>query len=187
MAILRRLALGPLALLSCATLLLTAPRALAQGGREYDIKAAMVFNFAQFVQWPTNALASTNSPFVIGILGADPFGRTIDQLTAGETIQGRPMVVRRLNTIEETVHCHILFVSQSEANNWSRVRGYLNNAPVLTVSDLDRFARRGGMIRLMMDQNRVKFRINRAAAKEAGLELSSKLLRLAELAETTED
>lgn len=161
--------------------------AAAQPARELDIKAAMVFNFAQFARWPESAFPSTNAPFVIGIIGADPFGARMDELVKGETIHGRPMAVRRFSNIAEVTQSQILFVSASEASNWPKIRGELGKAPVLTVSDMEKFATRGGMIRLVMEQNRVRFRINARVAEECGLELSSKLLRLAEIIETTED
>ena len=185
MAILRPLKLPGLALL---LLLLLGPKSFAaQPALEYDIKAAMVFNFAQFTEWPLEAFATTNAPFVIGILGADPFGRTLDDLVRNEHVHGHPMQVRRLRSLQESTHCHILFVSRSEERNWSRIRGYLDHAPVLTVSDMPDFASRGGMICLLMDQQKVRFRINTEAAGQADLKLSSKLLRLAEILPTTKD
>lgn len=153
--------------------------AQAQVSREYDIKAVFLLNFAQFVDWPPQAFAQTNSPFVIGVLGvADPFGRTLDEVVEGETVRGREIRAKRFRRLEEVDVCHILFLSASEERRAGEMLAALKNRPILTVGDMDRFVSRGGMIKLYTESGRVRLRINNDAARAAGLTLSAKLLRV---------
>ncbi len=147
---------------------------------EYQVKAAFLYNFAKFVEWPAEAL-SEGGPFVIGILGEDPFGSLIDEAVAGKTVREKRIIVKRLSKIEEAVDSHILFISDSERENVSRILKQLGHAPVLTVSDLGRFAEQGGMVQLVTEQNRVRFAINVAVVERAGLKPSSQLLKLARI------
>ena len=156
---------------------------LAAESREADLKAAFLFNFAQFVEWPASAHAQTNSPFVIGVLGTNPFGKTLEELVQGESIQGHPIAVRQFSSTDSIGLCHILFISASESSRLGEILQDLRNRPILTVGDMEAFARGGGMIRFITVQNRIRFRINLAAVREAGLTISSKLLRLAEVVE----
>ena len=103
--------------------------------QEYDLKAAFLFNFAQFVEWPAEAFGEGRAPIVIGILGSDPFGRSLDDIVAGETIRSRPLVVRRYQSIEQADTCHILFISSSEAGQLEHVLKTLGRRSVLTVGD----------------------------------------------------
>lgn len=151
-----------------------------QTAPEYQVKAAFLYNFAKFVEWPADALSNDPS-FVIGIVGQDPFGNFIDEAVAGKTVQDKPIVVKRFSKIEDTVGAHILFISNSEAGHVSRMVKQLGRIPVLTVSDIDRFAERGGMVQLETEQNRVRFAINVAAVERAGLKPSSQLLKLARI------
>jgi hypothetical protein len=166
-----------------ALLFLLSPRVSAQT-REYELKAAFLFNFAQFVEWPPSAFSKTNAPLVIGILGGDPFGKAIDDITKGESVRGHPLQVKRCRNVNDISDCHILFINRSEDGRLQRVLRRAGTSPTLTVSDIDKFAERGGMIRLMMSGNKVRFAINQEQAKEAGLQLSSKLLRLADITQT---
>src|SRR5947209_667643 len=101
-----------LVLLLCAS---AGPMARAQAiSREYQLKAAFLYNFTQFTEWPTNAFATSASPIVVGVLGTDPFGEFLDQTVRGEVVHGRPLVVERYRKVEEIKTCHILFISQSE-------------------------------------------------------------------------
>lgn len=165
----------------CLLGMLAETRVVAQS-RESDLKAAFVFNFAQFVEWPSEAFASTNSPFVIGILGnSNPFGKTLDELVAKEKTGGHPMEVRLFRSIEEVKQCHILFITSSEAPRLREIFAWLDNRPILTVGDIDEFIPRGGMIRLYTASNKIRIRISLEAAKRAKLNVSSKLLRLADV------
>lgn len=168
-------------LLLLACLGLGSARADAPPVRETQLKAVFLFNFAQFVDWPGGAFATPDAPLVIGVLGEDPFGEVLDEVVRGERVGGRPLVVRRFRAVEEVDQCHLLFVGRSEAGRAGRILAALKGRPVLTVADMEDFAVRGGMIRFVTDRGRIRFRINLEAAKDAGLVLSSKLLRPAEI------
>lgn len=121
------------------------------------------------------------SPIVIGILGEDPFGRVLDDVVRGETVRSRQLVVERFRRVEEIKTCHILFISRSEIEKYEQIFATLNGRPILTVGDTEGFATRGGMIRLLTEQNRIRLRVNVRAARAAGLTISSRLLRAAEI------
>jgi hypothetical protein len=154
------------------------PPALA---KEYEIKAVFLYNFAQFVDWPPDAFADKSAPLVIGILGADPFGSYMDDVVRGETVNGRPYQVRRFAHPEDVTGCHILFISRSESGKLDEILDRLKGKSVLTVGDMDGFSQFGGMIRFVTENNKVRLRINVTAAKSAGLKISSKLLRPAQI------
>src|SRR5213594_2670515 len=167
-----------------AALVLTVGAGLAaQGGRapEYQVKAVFLFNFAQFVDWPPEAVPDSKAPLVIGVLGGDPFGDLLDATVRGERRGARPFVVQRYQRVEDITRCEILFISRSVADQPEDVLTRLKNRPILTVSDADRFAERGGMIRFVTDRSRIRLQINPVAAEAAHLTISSKLLRVAEV------
>jgi hypothetical protein len=148
---------------------------------EYQLKAVFMFNFTQFVEWPREAFAAPTAPIVIGVLGADPFGGYLDQTVQGETINGRPLEVRRYRNVTEIGTCHILYISQSETPRVKEILSRLQTRSILTVGDTEGFAANGGIIRFMTDKSRIKLRVNLDSAKAAGLTISSKLLRSAEI------
>ena len=151
--------------------------------REYNIKAVFLYNFTQFVEWPETAFPTPGSPFVIGIVGDDPFRTAIDAIVTGEKVKEHPIVVQRFATLKEVDNCHIIFVSGPEAESYAKSGSELRNKSILTVSDAPGFAKMGGMIRLVMQENKIKLQINPTVAKAAQLSISSKLLRLAEIVE----
>jgi hypothetical protein len=153
--------------------------AQAPPSQEYQVKAAFLFNFAQFITWPTNAFTEVQSPLVIGILGTDPFGSVLDEIVRGEKANGHPLVVQRYRQIEEARGCHILFISESENKRVEDIFIKLKGRNILTVGDTDEFARRGGMIRFFTEKGKLRLLINPGATQQAGLEVSSRLLRLA--------
>jgi hypothetical protein len=163
-----------------AALLLPAPARTATPG-EYQVKAVYLFNFSGFVQWPAAAFASPTAPFVIGILGSDPFGDTIDAVVRGESLDGRPLEVRRLRTAAEAKDCNILFISRQERARLHDTIEALRGRSVLTVTDIDGAEQHGAMIVLFNRDNRIRMRINLAAARASNLVISSKLLRPAEV------
>ena len=144
-----------------------------------QVEAVFLFYFTQFVSWPASAFASEHSPIIIGVLGDDPFNGALEQAVAGERVNGRPILVRRLLRIADAQGCHIVYISASEAPRLQRILSALNGHEVLTVSDLDHFAQSGGMIRFVLIDQHVRLRINASSARAAGLTLSSKLLRAA--------
>ena len=147
---------------------------------EYQVKAAFLYNFAKFVEWPAEALPN-DQPFTIGILGSDPFDGLIDEAVAGKTVRDRSIMIKRFSKAEEATGVQILFISNSEEERVPRILKRLGHASVLTVSDIDRFAEQGGMVQLEVEQSRVHFAINVAAVERAGLKPSSQLLKLARI------
>lgn len=145
---------------------------------EMEIRAAFLKNFAAFVEWPTTAFASEVDPIVIGIYGADPFRDFLDRLVENEMVRGRTLVIRRFPSGANPVGCHILFVSDSEARTLPAVLERVRGQPVLTVSSLENFSEKGGMIQLVAERGRIRFKINQRAAQNVRLVLSSRLLRL---------
>lgn len=146
---------------------------------EYQLKAAFLFNFAKFVDWPDGTFATPTSPFTICILGQDPFGHDLDDSLRGKTISSRPIVVRRCNSDPETRGCQILFVSRSQGRRMAEILQGLRGSKVLVVGEADGFAAGGGAIEFVLEQEHVRFRINPDAAAREGLTISSKLLALA--------
>jgi len=174
-------------LLLSALLFSSTPGWSAETGnyKEYQIKAAFLYNFTQFIEWPTNAFPEASTPLKIGILGTDPFGKTLDDLVRDEKVSGHPLAVVRYRHVEDIKDCHILFVSQSEASRIDDILHALKDRPILTVGESENFARNGGMIRFLTEKNKTRLRINATAAKDANLILSAKLLKLAEIVTTT--
>ncbi len=166
-----------------------APGALAQdrdssNSSEYLIKAGFIFNFAKFVEWPQATFAQPDSPIVIGILGTDPFGAIIDQIVQDKKIGGRGFVVKRLKwggDPKELRECKILFVGASERIHIDELVQIVRGLPILTVGETPGFAERGGVIRLVLEDNKVRFEVNVDAAHQAGLTISSRLLTLARI------
>jgi hypothetical protein len=153
-------------------------QARAQESKEYQIKAAFLFNFAQFVEWPSAAFADSQTPISIGVLGDDPFGAVLDQTVQGETIHSRKLVVQRSRRLEDLKGCHLLFISKSEKSRVGDILSGLGSSSVLTVSETESFARRGGIINFYLDGNKVRFEINAQAAQQKGIKISSQLLKL---------
>lgn len=152
--------------------------AQAPVSREYQVKAAFLYNFTQFVEWPAESFDAANAPFVIGIVGNDPFGKYIDDIVAGEKTMGHPIVVKRYDDIADAEGCHILFLSRSYAK--SDTTG-LQRENMLTVSDANNFAAYGGIIGFFTESGKIRFQVNLLAAKSANLQISSKLLRVAKV------
>ena len=148
---------------------------------EYKVKAAFLYNFSQFVEWPEEAFPEAHTPMVIGVIGEDPFGAYLEEIVRGEKVNNHPLVVKRYQRVEEIKTCHILFVSQSETKQLEQILAHLKDRRILTVGDVDGFARRGGMIRFVTEKNKIRFGVNLEAAKSANLTISSKLLRAAEI------
>lgn len=154
---------------------------------EYQIKAVFLFNFAQFNDWPTNAFTKPDAPFVIGILGSDPFGSLIDDAVRNEQANGHKLVVQRFARLEDVKNCQLLFISQSEVRHLDKIVAGLKGKPILTVSEIDNSAHRGVCVRMHMEKNKIKLRINTDSLKEAHLTMSSQLLRVAEIVSKTKN
>jgi hypothetical protein len=151
--------------------------------REYEVKAAFLVNFMQFVTWPTNAFTNEDAPFCVGVLGDDPFGPALDQTVQGETVNHHKIVVQRWQRIEDCKDCQMVFVSRSEEKNLPDILAKLDSGPILTVSETRGFARRGGIINFYLEGKKVRFEINPAVAQRDKLKISAQLLSLGKIVE----
>jgi hypothetical protein len=162
-------------------LLVFAPWETHAQSKEYEIKAAFLFNCAQFVEWPPTAFTNADEPFCIGILGDNPFGTTLNEIVQGEKVNGHPLIIQYYRNIAELKSCQILFISRSESKQVGQILITLKGKNILTVGDIESFTKNGGVVRFINEQNKVHFRVNLEAAKNANLTISSKMLRLAEI------
>jgi hypothetical protein len=146
---------------------------------EYEVKAAYLYNFGKFVEWPATANTGKDNSFTICVLGQDPFGPALDAALAGQSIDGKNVVARRLSRPQEALNCRIVFISSSEESRLKDVLEALDKAAVLTVSDIPQFSTRGGAIQFVLDGKKIRFEVNLSNAADAGLTLSSELLKVA--------
>jgi len=153
----------------------------AQESKEYQLKAAFLFNFAQFVKWPTDSFTDADAPFCIGILGDDPFGAALEETVRGETINNHRLTVVRAQRMEDLKDCQIIFVCRSEEDHVGEILSQIGTRPVLTVSEVDSFARNGGDIDFYLSDGKVRFEINPQSAQRCGLRISSQLLSLGKI------
>ena len=156
----------------------------AQRPSEYQVKAAFLYNFTNFVEWPPSALPDTATTLTIGILGDDPFGAAFAPFE-NKPNQGRILHIVRSTRLQELPFCHVLFITKSEEKHLPKILEYFANRPVLTVSETLAFTRAGGAINFVLRDKKIRFEINVDAAEKAGLKLSSKLLKLAIIAPQT--
>ena len=164
------------------SLLIAQPAEEADINREYPIKAAYLYNFSRYVQWPVDAFPTAETPFVIGVLGNDPFGDVLDEIARTKKVEGRRILVKRFASMAAYTPCHVLFLPasvdpQEKAAAIKMARG----SPVLLVGESRDFAQQGGDINFFVEENKVRFEINPEAAKQARLRISSKLLSLAKI------
>jgi hypothetical protein len=159
-----------------ARLLANAVPATAPRASEYSVKAALIFNIARFVTWPSTAFSSPSAPITVCVLGADPFGSALDDALKGKQLGGHGLAVRRV--AEPDASCHILFVSSSESKRLGVIVEKVQKSSVLTVSDHEGFCRTGGVVELFTEQDSIHFVIN-ARAADPGLKFSARLLDIA--------
>ena len=176
MAVVRR----ALALALASACLFSSPQARAQSDTPTpeEVEAAYLYQFARYVEWPSDASPPTRS-FLICVLGADPFGAALDDIVASKVIGGRPVSVRRMLGLDESAGCRILFVSPSEDSRVPAILSALNKAAIVTVGRGAQFTQRGGMIAFIAVERRVRFVVNLSPSQAAGLRFSSQLLRVA--------
>jgi hypothetical protein len=160
---------------------------------EYLIKAGFIYNFASLVQWPSTSFSQADSPIVIAVLGEERFGTTLDRVLQGKKIAGRSFIVKYFRSTSELVksvgkpkECQILYVSSSAMPHLSEAIQVVRGMPVLTIGEMPGFAKSGGMINLVLEDNRVRFEVNVKAAKDADLNISSRLLALARIVQPPE-
>ncbi len=145
---------------------------------QYEVEAAYLFNFGKFVVWPGTTHTS-QAPFLICVLGDDPFGPVLDRTIAGETVGGRPVRDKRIARPQDATGCSILYISSSESARLSNILPAIHEASVLTVSDIPDFVQRGGMIQFVLRDGRVRFEVNLSSTQSNGLSMSSELLKVA--------
>ena len=170
------------AVLGAIALLLAGPPARLSADplpSEYDVKATLIVNFMKFVEWPDDTSLVAPGPLVLAVVGNDPFGAALEHATAGQSINGRPVQVRRWRSARELGPCHVLFIAVSDADEARRILGEVRGAAVLTIGDRPSFVSEGGMIGFFMHDSRIRFDISPASAERAHLRISSRLLAVA--------
>jgi hypothetical protein len=182
MALLRttRVALTSTLFAALAGLLLAEPKPTEAKG-EYALKAVFLYNFCRFIEWPKSAFTSPSEPITIGIIGDDPFGTLLNEAIDGETQHGRAIKIEHYRRPDQIGHCHLLFVSRSETARVDADLAPVAGKSIVTVGETDGFLDRGGMIALTADKGRVRLHINPEMLRAASLDVSSKLLRIAEI------
>jgi hypothetical protein len=158
------------------------PLQTATFSNEYALKSVFLYNFCHFIDWPEAAFGSPQEPLIIGIVGPDPFGSLLKEAVEGEKYHNRPIQIEQYRGPGDIRHCHLLFVSQTESGRLDQILAKVSGQPVVTVGETDDFLRRGGMIALTAERNRVRLRMNPSPLRDARLAVSSKLLRVADLA-----
>ncbi len=163
--------------------IVTLPLAVAhaQGYNETEVKAAFLYHFTSYIEYPSSAFAGTSAPFVIGVLGKSSITEALQQAVKGKSVKGRAIVVKQVSIGQELRECHILFVPDAEAKSLPRILEILGDSPVLVVGESEGFAAKGGTVGFFVEQKRVRFEINLDAARRAHVSISSKLLSLARI------
>jgi hypothetical protein len=160
--------------------------AQAQSATEYQVKAAFLFNFAKFVEWPADAFSSSDAPLQICVLGQDPFGRDFEQVIEDKSVNGHRLEIIHPSGVPQARSCQIVFVAFTDKSQMRDTLQGLKGDNVLTVGDAPGFAKMGGIINFVLDDNRVRFEINLKAAELAHLKISARLLTVAKLVLTAE-
>jgi hypothetical protein len=146
---------------------------------EYQVKAAFLYNFAKFVEWPADAFARPDSPLQICVLGENPFGADLEAIINGKEVGGHPVRSVEANRPREMRTCHILFVSSSDLMRLKEALSAVTGHWTLVVSEGTGFTQHGSMLNFVLEEDRVRFEVNDKAATSAGLKISSKLLSVA--------
>jgi hypothetical protein len=172
---------GPAILLALLILLTgSGIRMQGQDTDEHGVEAVYLFHFAQLVDWPPDAESSTENSIFLCTVGDDPFQGALEEAVAGKPVGNRAIRIRHLDETQDVQSCQIAFIGKAEAKHLSALLTTLHNAPVLTVGDSPNFLEAGGMIRFVLEDNKVRFDINLVAAQAARLKIGSRLLVLAQ-------
>ncbi len=155
---------------------LSSALAAQQPSLEYDVKAAFVLNFVRYVEWPPER---RTPPLRICVLQPDPFGKRLEAVVSGEQWQGAPITVRSVPDVRSGVECHLLYIPAAAGAQFSKSVSAVSGLPILTVGEHEQFLEQGGMVRLFVEEKRVRFSVNQRGAESVGLLVSSRLLRLA--------
>jgi hypothetical protein len=148
---------------------------------EYQLKSVFLYNFANFIHWPSSVFEDEKTPFSICILGDDPFGEQLESAIEGQQARGRSLVIYRVEHWLQTHTCHILFISDSQQRNFAEIYQFTCRYPILTVAENDRFIESGGMIRFFNLNKRVRLEINPNAIEQTGLKADANLLNLSKI------
>ena len=172
--------------LAAVALSLAPEQIRAQGdvSKEYQVKAAFLFHFAQFVEWPAETFTNADAPFRIGVLGGNPFAGALDEIVRGETIGSRKIIVQYSRRAADLKNCQIVFVSKTEATRLPRILKEFDGQNSLTVGECDGFASLGGVLNFYLEDDKVHFEINPDAAAREKLKISSQLFRLGKIVKT---
>lgn len=146
---------------------------------EYEVKAAFIYNFARYVEWPFSVFDAPLDPIRLCIFGKDPFGEIMDRTLRGKTVAQHPFVVLRIKEIEKTRGCHIVFLSHMESEQLGAVLEAVRDRPVMTIVDVEGAVQRGAILNFALREGRVRFAVNTDSAQRSGLSLSSQLVKLA--------
>jgi hypothetical protein len=149
--------------------------------QEYKVKAAFIYNFARFIEWPTGAFTSADAPLVIAVVGTDPFSGSLEQAVVGKVVGNRRVEIRHFDSVDKIGPCQILFVPTTDDNTESAIVQKVRNDHVLTIGESDNFAAQGGSLRFFSQDGKVRFEINTDVTDQAQLKISSKLLKLARI------
>lgn len=148
--------------------------------REYEIKAAYLYNFINYIDWPENTFPAAGGTIIIGVVGQSPFGAALEVLN-GKQVKGRTVALKQITDMKDLDQCQIVFINSSEKSRLPELLDKLKDLRILTVSEIDGFAQQGGVINFISERNKVRFEINPDAAHRLGLNISSELLKLAKL------
>jgi hypothetical protein len=157
----------------------------AQTPLEYQVKAAFVYKFLKFVEWPPASMPDSSTTIVVGLLGTGPMHDALESVK-GKEVSHRRVTVRSVEEADSLASCHVLFIGRGEEARLEEVLSALEGSSTLTIGEISEFAERGGMINFLIEDNKVGFEINPAAAARAHLHISSKLLRLAKVVKEKE-
>jgi hypothetical protein len=146
--------------------------------QEYQLKAGYLYNFTRFVEWPTNAFSRDAAPFSVCIFGEDPFGDLVERTMSQKRVGERRLAITRLRANDDPRGCHLLFFSESHLWQFAKVQAQIGQESVLTVGEGRDFTKRGGVVGMVMDEDRIQLEINVVAAGRARLRISSKLLSI---------
>ena len=156
--------------------------ALAGVAEEYKVKAAFFYHFARFIEWPSEKFPSADDPFRVCLVGENPFQGVLRKTLSGKTVHGRAFrLTQSLSDDDELSQCHVVFIGQVSTDRSKRITQALHGKGVLTIGERADFIQQGGIVRLFLEESKVRFGINPQAAQEAQLDVSSKLLRLAKI------
>jgi hypothetical protein len=164
-------------------LILSASTPAFSEASEYQLKARFLFNFTHFVTWPESAFKGPDSPFQICVVGRDPFGHFLDDTVTSERVGQHPIIVHRIQHLKSTVACHMIFLSKDSPFTEEQVLSTVRDHPVLLTGETPEFARKGGTIAFLIEDRRIRLQVNLRAAREAKLQISSKLLTVSDVIE----